>query len=302
MCLGGLFTFGCSSDLEEKMVQSIIDACPLADPADNTARDACAQALANDGLIRQLSRDPLFWGAQPDETSAIDAPNAGAVIDFNPLVWRKMYLSTFMFKPQKLTVQETSGQKIITARVQFRYAMDAGEFPYPFWHSQTKWESYQLTRELIFYFRDGVFVGALRSNNHDLFRPKTERFFDGRWYWDDKKEPHVALYQYLFSASNPHIPQLEAAYRALEESMRAEICFQCHMPDNPQRMQHLELLSYPNQALSGRHDIVTMLENNLMPPITGIIIDAKRENILSLAKTFAVIGDAALEHEREVNN
>lgn len=300
MCLGGLLAYACTPDLEEKMVQSIIAACPLADPADSSARETCANALAGNELLRQMSHDPLSWGAQKEGSAITSALSESSVIDFNPLVWRKMYLSTFMFEDHPLAVQEDSGQKIIRARVLFRYSLDAGEFPYPFWHSATKWTSYQLSRELIFYFRDGIFLGALRSNEHDLFRPRKDRFFDGRWRWEeDGEQPHVSLYRYLFSASNPHVPQLESAYRELEESMRTEICFQCHMPDNPQRMQHLELLSYPNQALSGRHDIVRMLEQNSMPPITGIINDRKLEGILSRARTFAVIGDAALEYEQE---
>ncbi len=66
----------------------------------------------------------------------------------------------------------------------------------------------------------------------------------------------------------------------------------------------LAMLSYPNQALSARHEIVSELEKNAMPPATGeseagIADDTYRENLRSLAAAFAEVGDLALAFEGE---
>ena len=82
----------------------------------------------------------------------------------------------------------------------------------------------------------------------------------------------------------------------------------CHQPDNPTVMPELEILSYPNQALTGRHRIVSSLENNTMPradPIRGVAHgytseqEPLRQKLLGLAKTFAQTGDDALRFEGE---
>jgi hypothetical protein len=78
----------------------------------------------------------------------------------------------------------------------------------------------------------------------------------------------------------------------------------CHDPSNRAKASPLELFSYPNQALSGRHDLVRELSENAMPPATettapGIADPARREQLLKLARHFAVLGDAALAFDGE---
>ena len=49
-----------------------------------------------------------------------------------------------------------------------------------------------------------------------------------------------------------------------------EHCAGCHRPDNPARQRQLEMLCYPNQALSSRHTIVRAIKDKQMPPPSTI--------------------------------
>jgi hypothetical protein len=115
----------------------------------------------------------------------------------------------------------------------------------------------------------------------------------------------VTLYTYLFSPTNPHVSKLDDAYRALEEEMRAHQCQTCHSPDNKDHMNPLELFNYPNQALTARHDLVTELTENTMPPPNSMgipvsILDiTQRDKLKILAETFAKTADEALAYEGE---
>ena len=86
--------------------------------------------------------------------------------------------------------------------------------------------------------------------------------------------------------------------------MRQNNCQACHAPDNQGQSAQLEFFVYPNQALAGRHDIITQLERNEMPPkdntlglAAGIADPAERDQLLLLARAFEFAGDQALEWE-----
>jgi hypothetical protein len=240
---------------------------------------------------------PFDWGAQASD----DQPQLASAnrTDFNPRIWRRLYLPTFMF-PGGHAVASSGDTTIIRIPVVFRTDMDPGNFPYPFWHSAAKWQSYQTATDLLFYLRGGQLIGALRSATQDQTRPKREMKWDGRWTWQSGRgdEPRVTLFSFAFSPDNPRLPELERSYREMEKGLRKENCLFCHSPDNTARMNPLELFSYPNQALSGRHELIQVLDQNTMPPGGDAIPDTKRRSDLrALAQTFADAGDAALEFE-----
>src|SRR5690606_31477737 len=110
-------------------------------------------------------------------------------------------------------------------------------------------------------------------------------------------EPRVALFTYLFSPDNPLVPKLDQDFRALEEKFRDTTCLDCHSPDNSYEMPRLTLLTYPNQALGDRHYLVSVLEDDAMPPLIGMKDDALRHELLDLAREFAQTGDEALAFE-----
>ena len=113
----------------------------------------------------------------------------------------------------------------------------------------------------------------------------------------------MTLFTHLFSEKNPHVPELDKAYRALAGELRGQNCMSCHVPNNPYKMDKLSLLNYPNQSLGSRHQLVNELNNNTMPPKTkekpmGIPEAAERTRLLRLAKVFAELGDQAFEYEK----
>jgi hypothetical protein len=281
----------------EAIARAIIDACPLADRNDQAARELCGQRLADNATLRDVMAEPFLWGGQDGDKVRLEDNH---LTNFSPFVWRKLYLSTFMF-PGEFSVEERDGLTIIHVPAVFRSELDIGAFPYPFWHSSKKWTSYQQAEELLLILDDGKLTGAMRSSVQDASRPTRDLDFDGNWTWteDGQRQPFVTLYQYLLSPENPHVEELDAAYRNLEDKLRAQSCLACHSPDNASNMNPLELFSYPNQALFSRRRLVEQLEQNLMPPAVGITDDSERAEILSLAEQFLLAGDKALDFEGE---
>ncbi len=287
------------SALATKIAQGIIAACPLADAQDEKARDLSAVKLTQFTLLRDSLNDPLYWGAHTPGQSY--APGLSQLTLFNPLVWRRMYLSLFMF-PGQYRLERSGPFLLLHLPYRFRNQLDPGAYPYPFWHAKKKWDSYQLATELILVFENSKIIAAYRTEQQDPTRPYVPRQWDGRWRWTDaqgREMPYVALYTYLFSSDNPYVSRLDAAYRALEEAAREQSCTICHSPNNATAMNPLRLLTFPNQSLTMRHNIVTQLEQNLMPLDTGIPDDATRQKLLALARDFAAVGDQALEYEGE---
>ncbi len=286
-----------SETIAKNLAEGLAAACPPADPSDARARDLAASKVAQLTLLRDLVSDPILWGSHSAGKSY--RPEESSLTAFNSFVWRRMYLPLFMFTGE-YKVEKEGDLTLINLASRFRYGLDPGAYPYPFWHAPKKWESYQLATRLILVMQKGKIIAGYRSDTVDPSRPQVSRAWDGRYRWADAKGremPYVALYSYLFSAKNPHVRKLDAAYRALEAEARQYNCTFCHSPSNPAQMNPLRLLNLPNQALTIRHQIVTQLEENKMPPPGHVLTSAQRQKLLKLARTFAAQGDRALEYE-----
>ena len=290
-------------ELATSIAKGLVAACPAGnDPADEVARNDCAGKLTDLAALRDTMREPLLWGGQ--------AAGAGYRLDtstnkFNARVWRRMYLSTFMFGSD-FTIEQIGDTTLLHIPVTFRGAMPIGAFPYPFWHSAKKWDSYNYATTVHFIIQNGEVVGALRSADQDTTRPKTAHAWDGLWQWEQggTQMPYVSLYDYLLSKDNPYTAHLDESYRALEARMRQNNCQACHAPDNQGNSAQLEFFVYPNQALAGRHDIITQLNKNQMPPKNntlnlpaGISDPTERDLLIKLAREFETAGDKALTWE-----
>lgn len=290
-----------SKDIEvaTKLGKEIIAACPIVSDVKNLdAYNSCAENLSKLNILRDTMNAPFLWGAQkePGNYNIKDSQTTA----FDPLVWRRIYLATFMFKGEP-KVEQVNHLILIHLPTQFRNQLDIGAYPYPFWHSSKKWTSYQQTTELLLFMEQEKLNGALRSAVVDQQRPTVEHVWDGKWVWTDAhgNQPFVTLYTRLFSPSNPHISEVDAAYRAFEVKMREHACFVCHSPDNASKQNPLLMLSYPNQALALRHETIRKIEEKLMPPPAGIIDAQERQHLIELAKAFAEVGDKALAYEGE---
>jgi hypothetical protein len=285
--------------LADQLAQELLAACPIAGPDDEKARDASAGRLTRSIFLRERMSEPFFWG--PHRRGGGYDPADSSLTRFNPLVWRRMYLSLLMFEPG-YRIEQVGSLTLLHIPVRFRNSLDPGSYPYPFWHSSRKWESWQFTTEILFLLEEGRVLGAYRSEQEDRKRSFVPRRWDGHWQWTSPSGetlPRASLYTYLFSPQNPHVGRLETAYRALEAEARARSCFVCHSPSNSADMNPLRLLNYPNQALTERHAVVQQLEENLMPPNEGIVDEAERQKLLALAQEFAATGDQALDYEGE---
>jgi hypothetical protein len=292
-------------ELATSIAKGLVAACPAGtSPADEAARNDCAGKLTELAVLRDAMREPFIWGGQQ--------AGAGYRLDsstnkFNARVWRRMYLSTYMFGSD-YSIEQPPGTDttLLHIPVTFRGAMPAGAYPYPFWHSAKKWDAYNYSTTVHFIIQGGVVVGALRSTDQDTTRPKVTHTWDGLWQWEQQgvSMPYVSIYDYLLSKGNPYADKLDETYRALEARMRQNNCQACHAPDNQGNSAQLEFFVYPNQALAGRHDMITQLTRNEMPPRNnvlnlpaGIPDQAERELLLKLARDFESTGDRALEWE-----
>jgi hypothetical protein len=292
-------------DLATSIAKGLVSACPAGtSPADESARNDCAGKLTELAALRDTMREPFIWGGQ--------TAGAGYRLDmstnkFNARVWRRMYLSTFMFGSD-YSIEQPPGTDttVLHIPVTFRGAMPAGAYPYPFWHSAKKWDAYNYSTTVHFIIQNGVVPGALRSADQDTTRPKVAHSWDGLWQWeqDGVQMPYVSIYEYLLSKGNPYADTLDSSYRALEARMRQNNCQACHAPDNQGNSAQLEFFVYPNQALAGRHDIITQLTRNEMPPknnalglTPGIADPAERDLLIRLARDFESAGDQALAWE-----
>lgn len=283
-----------------KLAEAIIAACPVTHPADERARQQCGVALASLRPLGAAMRDPILWGQQRNADDFAFAHIHST--RFSPRVWRNIYAPVFMYGPGYQVVEE-GDQMILRLPVRFRSELGAGSYPYPFWHDTSKWQDYTRASELLVIVRDGTIAGIMRGHGE---RQKNERdaptpSWDGRWHWlDAEDEPQPApamLYTNVLSPDNPYLEPLDAAYRELALALRDESCMECHSPDNRGGMEMLELLNYPNQALTARNRIVTTLERNEMPPIRGIEDPARRRALTDLARRFQATANQALLYE-----
>ncbi|MBN3950003.1 MAG: hypothetical protein HWQ38_27445 [Nostoc sp. NMS7] len=286
-------------ELAKKVGKEIIAACPIVTDVKNLAAyDSCAQKLSKLKTLRDTMNAPFLWGAQ----SKVGNYNIkdSQTTEFDPFVWRRIYLATFMFKGEP-QIEQVNNLIVIHLPIQFRNHFDIGAYPYPFWYSSKKWDSYQQSTELLVFLEQGKLKGALRSAVVDPQRPKVNYAWDGKWIWTDAhgKQPYVTLYTRLFSPSNPHVAKVDAAYRAFEAKLRQNACVVCHSPDNASKQNPLLILSYPNQALSLRHETVRQIKEKRMPPPAGIVDDQERQQLIQLAQAFAQAGDKALAYEGE---
>ena len=291
------------AELADAIGSALARDCPPDSLDAISAHRQCADALTQDATLRaSLPSFALRWGAQA----------AGAGFDLtrsnttwlDSLVWTRLYLSTFAF-PGGHRIERDGERFVVRVPVVFRNALDAGEYPYPFWHSPAKWKSYEQSEALLVFIERSSIIAVLRSETLDAARPHSERAWDEHWQWQSAHglEPRVALFTYLFSSDNPHVASLEQAFRAFSEKQREAACTSCHNPSNPSQINPLEFFNYPNQALTARHDIVDEIVKNRMPPEqngvpAGIADPVYRRELLALAEAFAATGDRALEYEK----
>lgn len=302
--------------LAERIAKQIVAASPVADPADAKARDAAAEKLGACKDLLEAAHSRILWGGfhpeQGYDPSAYRLHDRSRedffqLTELNPMIWAKLYLSTFMF-PGPYSVRQEGRFTVLELDAKFRGGLDAGEYPYPFWHSPNKWTAYMNAEKVILIFEPGRLVASMRVSPNPLSVRLIKRQWDTKWVWTNDKgepQPRVSLFSYVFSKDNPHVAELDRSYRALESAFRDQNCMTCHAPDNQSRINDLLLLNYPNQALVMRRSLVTVLEDNQMPPgnelahePTGLQDPEVLKTLIKLAKEFEKQADDAFAYEQ----
>lgn len=291
--------------LQHRIAAAILEASPLADPADARARDAAAFKLSQLSVLLDASEDHILWSAY-DPQKGVD-PEANTAIFLHPLVWAKLYLSEFVFSGEP-EIRQEGDFVVLELPARFRGGLDPGEHPHPFWHTADEWNSYAGTSSILLVFYGDRLAAAYHraSANPGAFpAPK----WDGRWRWTGAKgaeQPRTAMFSYLLSPDNPHASNLDLAYRRLEVSLSSNKCIRCHLPDNEKGAQTLVLLGYPGQSLTARHSLSAVLREMSMPPgdedrgiEPGIHDEAVRSAFIQLGDEFEQAAEAALKFEEQ---
>ena len=128
---------------------------------------------------------------------------------------------------------------------------------------------------------------------------------EGQWLWTDEKgitQPAVTLFDGVYRPENPHIKAMDRQYRDLALQLRESQCSQCHVPNNPDKMSRLVLLSTPAHAAGEIERLIKSVREDRMPVdefrlATPLAAD-KKEWLLQSAEAFRAIVKAAQDWEK----
>jgi mono/diheme cytochrome c family protein len=295
------------TEIVEGIAGELVARCPVADPGDQAAFDACKQAMFGTSKLRGRLAQFTLWGRQhkePDKT--LKETNS---TQFGRDVLTGMYLPLFMFSG-KSAVTYSAVEKLyrVELGVQFRNRLQPGQFPYPFWHEDEKWKTYENANAILLWFdpksltvRQAQFTarGALEPQNPKLAAVLPA--FEGKWMWTDaagQQQPKVTLFDGLFRAENPHLQKVDTSYRQLALSLREGQCMACHVPNNPNKMKKLVLLQTPAHAAAEIKRVMQTVRQGRMPldDTTGLehpMAGTEKADLLERAAAFEKVIDAA---------
>lgn len=252
------------------LTAALVRACPMTAPSDLAAHDHCRKNIGKDPALAGMREHSLLWGG--------DAPNV-PLKEKNTTVFRgdlfqDLYLSLFMFTGKYAVSTAGDGSRVVTMQAYFRNALPPGHYPYPFWHSDKKWDAYEKANEVRFYFsREGKVAMVGRSDagsntargNYVHVQPPV---FTGQWLWTDAKgvaQPAVTLFSDRYSKENPNVAALDAAYKTFALNLRNSDCLGCHAPDGHKKMRTLTLLQTPMHAATNIDEVLREVRDNKMP-------------------------------------
>lgn len=233
-----------------RIVASLAERCPMATPGDVAAFDACRTTIGRGPEGEAVGSGSVLWGGEQPNLALKDKN----LTWFRGHLFQRMYLSLYMFTGDWTGETREDGTYVIRTQAYFRNELPPGHFPYPFWHSSTKWDAYEKSNQINFYLSaDGrVRMVTRHSGGSESARPEYRHVeppvFAGQWNWTDangRAQPAVTLFSDLYSASNPHLPELDQRYRAFALNLRDADCESCHVPDGHKYMRKLTLLNTP---------------------------------------------------------
>jgi hypothetical protein len=260
--------------LAAELASELSRLCPPAPPGDQAAFDRCRQGLYRDSMLRRDLAPRLLWGRVHKDTGT--SLKETALTQFVPDVLAGMYLPLFMFNG-RYTVEYDVRENLFLVRMEtaFRNRLAPGQFPYPFWHDDAKWNTYQGANSILLWIdpkttKIKIAQFTDRGATPPIVGPEPVQHtkFDGKWLWTDdagRVQPQVTLFDGLYRAENPYLPKLDSAYKALALKMRDAQCDSCHVPNNPGKMKRLVLLQTPAHAAGEIERLMKAVREDKMP-------------------------------------
>jgi hypothetical protein len=248
--------------------------CPLAKPNDTEAYNACRRGLFTSTTLRSHLPAILLWGRESKAAGA--TLRTTNLTQFSPDVWTNMYVPLFMFNGRH-TVEWVAEERLYRVRLEaaFRNRLAPGQFPYPFWHEESKWSTYENANAVTLWIapdtakvRAAQFTDVAATARLQTIEPVKHAKHDGKWVWTDDKgrtQPTVTLFDGVLRADNPYIQAMDRQYRDLALQMRESQCSQCHVPNNPEKMSRLVLLSTPAHAAGEIDRLIKSVREDRMP-------------------------------------
>ena len=288
--------------------------CPIAPAGDTAAYNACRRGLFGPSVLRSHLPDFLLWGRQSKaEGATLRQTN---LTQFAPDVWTNMYAPLFMFNGRH-TVEWVPEERLYRVRLEaaFRNRLAPGQFPYPFWHEESKWAMYENANSVMLWMAPNT--GKIRAAQFTDRGPNTllqpvqpvrHAKHEGPWLWTDEKgntQPAVTLFDGVYRPENPHIKAMDRQYRDLALQLRESQCSQCHVPNNPDKMSRLVLLSTPAHAAGEIERLIKSVREDRMPVdefrlATPLAAD-KKNWLLESAEAFRAIVQAAQDWEKNAS-
>ena len=285
--------------------------CPLAAAGDTTAYNACRRALFGPSALRAHLPAYLLWGRQSK------APNATLrqtnLTQFAPDVWTNMYAPLFMFNGRH-TVEWVPHERMFLVRLEaaFRNRLAPGQFPYPFWHDEAKWATYENANAFMLWISpdNGIIKAAQFTDNAPYallqpVQPVQHAKHEGNWLWTDDKgktQPAVTLFDGLYRADNPYMKAMDRQFRDLALQMRESQCTSCHVPNNPEKLSRLVLLSTPAHAAGEIDRLIKAVREDRMPMdefrLSYSLTPENKKWLLESAEAFRATVQAAQDWER----
>jgi hypothetical protein len=248
--------------------------CPLAPANDTAAYNACRKALYGESTLRAHLPGVLLWGRQHVNPQA--TLRQTNLTQFSPDVWTSMYAPLFMFNGRH-TVEWVAEEKRFLVRLEaaFRNRLAPGQFPYPFWHEEAKWATYEKANGFLLWLdaastriQAAQFTARAANPMLQPVQPVQHAKFEGPWLWTDeggRTQPAVTLFDGLYRPENPYLRALDRQYRDLALQMRESQCTNCHVPNNPDKMSRLVLLSTPAHAAGEIDRLIKSVKEDRMP-------------------------------------
>ena len=247
--------------------------CPLAEANDSVAFEDCRAALYGNSKLRSYLPPVLLWGRQSANVHA--TLRQTHLTQFAPDTWTHLYAPLFMFNGNyKVEWVPEERQFVIRLESAFRNRLAPGQFPYPFWHEQAKWGTYENANGFLLWvhpqtarIQAAQFTNRASTPMLQAVQP-VQHQFDGNWLWTDaggRTQPAVTLFDGLYRAENPYLRALDRQYRDLALQMRESQCTSCHVPNNPDKMSRLVLLSTPAHAAGEIDRLIKSVREDKMP-------------------------------------